>query len=70
MLRAKIKQALVETSIKTKMPEMLEADWVLKSSNAFHDISEKIQQEIGVPKGKRVYKEWEDWLKKEIKRKR
>jgi archaeal flagellar protein FlaI len=70
VLRAKVKQALVETSIKAKMPEMLEAEWTIKSSNVFHDISEKIQQEIGVPKGKRVYKEWEDWLKKEIKRKR
>ncbi|MCX6741561.1 MAG: type II/IV secretion system ATPase subunit [Candidatus Pacearchaeota archaeon] len=70
VLRAKVKQALVETSIKAKMPEMLEAEWTLKSSNVFHEISEKIQQELGVPKGKRVFKEWEDWLKKEIKRKR
>lgn len=69
VLRAKIKQALVETSLKTKMPDMLEAEWVLKSNNVFHEISEKVQQEVGVPKGKRVFKEWEDWLKKEIKRK-
>lgn len=68
LLRAKIKQTLVEASIKTKKPEMLEAEWVLKSNNAFHEISEKVQKEIGVPKGKRVYTEWEDWMKKEIKR--
>jgi archaeal flagellar protein FlaI len=68
LLRAKIKQALVEASIKAKRPEMLEADWVLRSNNAFHEISEKIQRELGVPKGKRVYTEWEDWMKKEIKK--
>jgi archaeal flagellar protein FlaI len=70
LLRAKIKQTLVEASVKTKMPELLEANWVLKSNNAFHEISEKVQKEIGLPKGKRVYKDWEDWLKKEIKRKK
>lgn len=69
LLRAKIKQTLVEASLKTKMPDMLEAPFVLKANNAFHEISEKIQQEIGVPKGKRVFTDWEDWMKKEIKRK-
>jgi hypothetical protein len=68
LLRAKIKQALVEASVKAKKPEMLEAPWVLKSNNAFHEISEKIQREIGVPKGKRVFMEWEDWMKKELKK--
>jgi hypothetical protein len=70
LLRAKIKQALVELSVKAKMPDLIEAEWVIKANGAFHEISEKIEKEIGVPRGKRVYKEWEDWLKKELKKKR
>ncbi|MEM2089549.1 MAG: type II/IV secretion system ATPase subunit [Candidatus Pacearchaeota archaeon] len=69
LLRAKIKEALVKTSISLKKPELLEAPWVVKCNNAFHEICEKVKEEIGVPKGKRVFKEWEDWLKKELKRK-
>ena len=68
LLRAKIKQTLVEASMKTKNADMLEAPFVLKANNAFHEISEKVQAEIGVPKGKRVFTDWEDWLKKEIKK--
>ncbi len=70
LLRAKIKQSLVEMSVKAKMPELLEAEWVTKSNNAFHDISEKVEREIGLPKGKRVYKDWEEWIKKELKKNR
>jgi hypothetical protein len=61
---------LVEMSLKAKMPELLEAEWVQKSNNAFHDISEKVEREIGLPKGKRVYKDWEEWIKKELKKNR
>ncbi|MEM4703150.1 MAG: type II/IV secretion system ATPase subunit [Candidatus Pacearchaeota archaeon] len=69
LLRAKIKEALVKASVSLKRPSLLEASWVVKSNNAFHEISEKVRQEIGVPKGKRVFREWQDWLKKELKKK-
>jgi len=70
LLRAKVKQALVEASVKAKMPELLEAAWVVKSNNAFHIISDKIREEIGVPQGKRVFSQWQAWLEQEIKRKK
>ena len=70
LLRAKIKQALVEASIKTKDPTLLEAPFVVKSNNAFHEISDKVRQEIGIPQGKRVFKEWQIWLEHELKKKK
>ncbi|MCX8193944.1 MAG: type II/IV secretion system ATPase subunit [Candidatus Pacearchaeota archaeon] len=70
LLRAKIKQLLVETSIKVKMPELLEAPFVVKSNNAFHEISDRVRQEIGLPEGKRVFKEWQTWLEHELKKKK
>jgi len=70
MLRAKIKEELVKMSEKSKIPELLEASFNAKSNNVFHQISDKIRGEIGLPEGKRVFREWYDWLKKEIKLKR
>lgn len=70
LLRAKIKQAIVEASIKAKDPSLLEAPFVLKCNNAFHEISDKIREEIGIPQGKRVFKEWQIWLEHELKRKK
>jgi len=69
LLRAKIKNEIVENSVKLKMPELLEAGWTIKTNDMFHEISEKVREEIGVPKGKRVFSEWQDWFKKEIKKK-
>ncbi len=70
LLRAKIKQAIVEASVKTKDANLLEAPFVLRCTNAFHEISDKVRQEIGVPQGKRVFKEWQVWLEHELKRKK
>jgi len=70
LLRAKIKETIVKVANKTKRPELFEAPWVIKCNNTFHNISDQIRKEIGIPKGKRVFKEWQDWLKKELKKKR
>ncbi len=70
LLRSKIKETIVKTSDKLKNPDILEAPWVLKSNNMFHEISDKVRKDIGIPKGKRVFKEWQDWFKKEIKKRK
>lgn len=67
-LRANVKQSLVDFSIQNKMPELLEAPFVVKSNSVFHEISEKVQQEIGLPEGKRVLREFNEWLKKNAKK--
>jgi type IV secretory pathway ATPase VirB11/archaellum biosynthesis ATPase len=69
LLRAKIKEELVLTADKLKMPEILEAEFNTKSNNAFHEISDEVRKEIGLPEGKRVFNDWREWLKKEVKRK-
>lgn len=68
-LRAKIKEAIVEMSKKLKMPELLEASWEMKCNNTFHNISDKVRAEIGIPSSKEVFPQWQDWLKKELKKK-
>ena len=68
MLRAKIKQALVEFAIKTKNPDLLEADFVIQSNDQFHKISERIKEDIGALDSKRIFFEWNEWFKRHVKK--
>jgi len=68
LLRAKIKREIVDTAVKLKKPELLEAEFVLKANNAFHEISDQVRKEIGLPLGERVLPLWRKWLKQEIRR--
>ncbi len=70
LLRSKIKETIVKVAEKLKKPDLLEAAWVIKYNNMFHEISDKVRQDIGVPEGKRVFKEWKNWLKAELRKKR
>lgn len=70
LLRAKIKKEIVDVAEKTKMNELLEAEFNVLSNNAFHQISDKIRQEIGLPIGDRVFPDWQKWLMNEVKGKR
>jgi len=65
LLRQKIKEEIVSYSEKIKKPELLEADFNVLSNNAFHQISDKVRQEIGLPLSERVFPEWKKWLEKE-----
>ena len=67
-LRADMKQSLVDFSIQSKMPGLLEGPFVVRSNSIFHEMSEKIQAEVGVPENKRVLKEFNEWLKKNAKK--
>ncbi len=61
LLRGKMKQELVNISEKMKKPEMLEAPFVVLSNSMFHQISDSVRQEIGLPLGSRVFPEWQKW---------
>jgi hypothetical protein len=67
-LRAKIKQALVDASTKTKQPQVLEAPFVVEANDEFHRLSEVVEQEVGTTDAKRVYTEWNNWLKQRLKK--
>ncbi|MBU4283675.1 MAG: type II/IV secretion system ATPase subunit [Nanoarchaeota archaeon] len=70
MLRADIKKMILDYSIKLKMPEILEADFVINANDEFHIISDKVEEDIGSLDSKRILSEWEKWLKKELKKKK
>jgi type IV secretory pathway ATPase VirB11/archaellum biosynthesis ATPase len=70
VLRANIKEEIVKTAEKLKMPELLEANFNALSNNVFHQISDRIREETGLSEGKRVLRDWQDWLNKEIRKRK
>ncbi len=70
LLRGKIKQALVDTAKKIKNNRILEADFTVDSNHAFHKISDEVRQEAGLPESDRVFSKWQEWLNKEIKKRK
>jgi len=58
----------VDISDKLNKPMLLEAEFNVISNNIFHEISEKITREIGIPLGSRVFPEWQKWAIKAAKR--
>jgi hypothetical protein len=70
LLRAKIKKELVDVSKKTGNKNILEGQFNVLANHIFHEISDKIRQEIGLPLSKRVFPDWQKWLNEELKKKR
>ncbi len=66
-LRGKIKREIVDVSKKLKMPELLEARFNVLSNTVFHQISEEVNEEIGLPDSKVVFPKWQKWLNMEVK---
>ena len=66
MLRAKIKQTIVDYSEKYNMPEILEADYVVEANDMFHYFSEEVKNEIGRLDSKEIFKRWDEWFRKRI----
>jgi archaeal flagellar protein FlaI len=68
MLRAKIKQETVDFSVRENMPEILEGDFTVMSNNAFHQISNEVVEDVGLPKSEIVFPKWKRWLELESKK--
>lgn len=67
-LRADIKKKIIEYSGRTKNDKMLEAPFVIRCNDQFHRISNTVREDIGVMDSKRILFEWEDWLKRVIRK--
>ncbi len=68
LLRAKIKQEVVDVARKVQMPQLMEAKFNALSNDMFHRVSEKITKEIGLPVSDRVFPEWRSWLMNSVRK--
>ncbi len=69
-LRSKIKETLVNYANRSMLYDLLEAKTVIESNDMFHKISDEIKEETGGLDNKRIFFEWDEWLKREIKKRR
>ena len=68
LIRAKMKETLVQVAKKAKMLNLLEADFIVRANDEFHKISDTIRQEVGSLDSKRIFFNWNEWLKRSIKK--
>ena len=66
LLRAKIKETMVDFANKSGKDSILEADHIVESNSMFHLISEQVRQEVGALDSKMIYDKWLEWFKKRI----
>ncbi len=67
-LRADIKKALVDMAEKTNDNDLLEAGFVILANDQFHRISDRVREEVGTLDSKRIFFEWNEWLKEAVKK--
>lgn len=70
LLRGKIKETLVQYAERYKLDDLLEAKFTIHANDIFHTLLTRIQEEIGRADSERLFFEWEEWLKRELKKKR
>ena len=64
------KESLINYAEKTKNNNLLEARFAISSNDQFHKIGDSVKKEIGSLEPRRIFFEWEEWLKKMIKMKK
>jgi type IV secretory pathway ATPase VirB11/archaellum biosynthesis ATPase len=66
LLRAKIKQELVDSAERIKNNKLLEAKFNVLANQAFHEISDKVREEEGKLSSEKVFSLWKKWLDNQI----
>ncbi len=66
LLRAQIKEEIVNVSEKENLPIILEAEFVIQANDEFHRISENVKEERGRLDSKRIFSLWKAWLKEAV----
>jgi len=66
ILRAKMKESLIKYSQFNK--NVLEAKFVIAANDHYHRISEGVKRELGHLDPSRIFFEWEEWLKRAVKK--
>ena len=67
LLRANIKKTILDYSLKLNRPDILEAEWTVKTNEMFHLISADVAKEVGYIDPKTVYDKWLNWFKDRLK---
>lgn len=67
LLRAKIKEEMLNSARKLNRFDILESEWIAESNEEFHLISEQVMQEVGSLDSKMIFEKWQNWFKEKLK---
>jgi len=67
-LRTKIKETIVKTAAKEDNIDILEAPFSIAANDQFHRVSDKVKTNTGKLDSKKIFFEWNEWLKTEVKK--
>ena len=67
-LRARVQWAIVKASAELGIPKLLEAEFVIRSNNALHQLLEEQLQLHKTVDYHGTFRRWQDWLKEEVPR--
>ncbi|MBU1622261.1 MAG: Flp pilus assembly complex ATPase component TadA, partial [Nanoarchaeota archaeon] len=70
VLRADVKQAVLDISLEKENPDLLEAEFVILANDQFHLIIESVKDETGKLDNERILFEFKEWLRKEVHKKK
>lgn len=62
ILRGLIKQEIVNQALRTGKLDIMEAKFNVQAMNAFHQISDEVRKEKGIPLQEFVFPKWKKWL--------
>jgi type IV secretory pathway ATPase VirB11/archaellum biosynthesis ATPase len=68
LLRGKLKETLVNYAAKAKNADLLEAEFTIRCNDMYHIISGQVINEVGFMDSKRIFYEWDEWLKEAIRK--
>lgn len=68
-LRAKVRQTLMDYAVRLGNDDLLEAAFVIKSNDMFHLLTDRVKQDVGFIDPKRIFYEWDEWIKRECQKK-
>jgi hypothetical protein len=58
----------VDYAVKLNNMEFLEAPFVIRCNDRFHKLQESVTKEVGYPDPEKIYFEWDNWIKREMKK--
>ena len=67
-LRGKLKETLMNMARQTKDFDLLEAPFVITTNDKYHKLAESVKEEVGTLDSQRIFFEWNEWLKREVKK--
>ncbi|MFH1849054.1 MAG: type II/IV secretion system ATPase subunit [archaeon] len=70
MLRAKIRQTIVDCAGKSGNADLLEAPFVIKCNDKYHLTAERVKEETDSLDPKMIFDNWKQWFDREVKKKK